>query len=69
MKGVVISLGDCDLHLLPYWKCLLGHKWVESGPSGWWHRKCSRCGKYMTYELVNSGMNKAWVWRNEPSKP
>lgn len=67
MKGVVISLGDCDFHLLPYWKCLLGHKWRTSRRSPQW-RKCSQCGKYMTYELVNCGMNKAWVWRNEPLK-
>lgn len=67
MKGLILSLKDVDIQLLPYWKCLLGHDWqMPNDP--WLSRKCSKCSKYQEYELVNCRMNKTWVWRNEPNK-
>lgn len=66
-KGLILPLKDCDIMILPYWKCLSGHLWEEHDHPHL-HRICTRCNKHMIYALVNCGMNKAWVWTNLPGK-
>jgi len=61
-RGIIIPIGGgIHFRILPYWKCLWSHKWVYEGR--WESRTCSRCNIHMTYELLNTGMEKAWVWR------
>lgn len=65
-RCVTIPIGGGIHFRIDYWKCWWSHKWVYSGTHS---RTCSKCNIRMTYELVNTGMNKAWVWRMLKSEP
>lgn len=60
-RGLILPMGDgCDLMLLPYWRCLFGHRWLYSVNGR--IRQCSRCNKRMSYELRDFGRTKCWCW-------
>ncbi len=59
-RGIIIPIGGGIHFRIDYWRCWTGHKWVYSFGG---RKTCAKCHIRMTHEIVNGGMNKAWVWR------
>jgi len=60
-RGLILPIGDgCEIMLLHYWRCWLGHDWVYGDRDQ--ERVCSKCNKRMLLQLTNSGMTKSWCW-------